>query len=108
MTALVSPFAGPLDPGQAAALAVVVKALANPVRLRLLSLIHRYGADGACPADLRPHVGIKQPTVSKHLSLLADAGLVTVTKEGVWSVHHVDYDRLAAVAGLLQPGRRKP
>ena len=60
------------------------KALADPVRLRLLSLIAAAPEGTACSCDLEEPVGKSQPTVSHHLSVLADAGLITKEKVGRW------------------------
>lgn len=72
----------PLDAHDAGILAAAFKALSDPVRLQLLSLIA--GSDGgrACSCDLEAPVGKSQPTVSHHLSILAEAGLITKEKVG--------------------------
>src|SRR5690242_5848288 len=75
-------LAAPLDEAEADELAAAFKALADPVRLRLLSLIASAGT--ACSCDLEEPVGKTQSTVSHHLSLLADAGLITKEKVGRW------------------------
>src|SRR5688500_16698004 len=77
-------LAAPLDEQGAADLAAAFKVLADPVRLRLLSLIAAAPEGGACSCDLEEPVGKSQPTVSHHLSLLADAGLITKRKVGRW------------------------
>ena len=69
--------------------AALLKAVADPVRLQLLSAI-RATADGeACVCDLTPVVGLSQPTVSHHLKVLRDAGLVDVERRGLWSFYYV-------------------
>jgi ArsR family transcriptional regulator len=73
-----------LDDEAATELAVAFKVLADPVRLRLLSLIAAAPGGTACSCDLEEPVGKSQPTVSHHLSLLADAGLITKEKRGRW------------------------
>jgi len=75
-------LAAPLDDDDAAELALAFKALADPVRLRLLSLIAAAPEGTACSCDLEDPVGKTQSTVSHHLSLLADAGLITKEKVG--------------------------
>ena len=66
-------------------LARTLKALADPARLRLLSLIAANDGAEACVCDLIEPVGLSQPTVSHHLKVLTDAGLITRDKRGVWA-----------------------
>src|SRR3954447_19543862 len=66
-------------------LARTLKALADPARLRLLSLIAAQEGAEACVCDLIEPVGLSQPTVSHHLKVLTDAGLITRDKRGVWA-----------------------
>ena len=77
-------LSAPLSVAEADELALAFKALADPVRLRLLSLIAAAPDGTACSCDLEEPVGKSQPTVSHHLSLLADAGLITKEKVGRW------------------------
>ena len=77
-----SDVADPLTEGEAAMLATRFAALADPVRLRLLSLIAASGE--VCSCDLLEPVGRSQPTVSHHTRLLADAGLIVGEKRGRW------------------------
>ena len=94
-------LAAPIDAAGADELAKAFKALADPVRLRLLSLIAA-GANGcACSCDLEAPVGKSQPTVSHHLSLLEEAGLITKRKEGRWVMCSVVPERLAALRDVL-------
>ncbi len=94
-------LAGPLDDQQAADLAAAFKALADPVRLQLLSLIAAAPEGSACSCDLEEPVGKSQPTVSHHLAVLADAGLVTKEKVGRWVYCSVVPERLAALRDAL-------
>ncbi|GCE77038.1 ArsR/SmtB family transcription factor [Cellulomonas biazotea] len=71
----------------AARLARTLKALADPARLRLLSLIAAHEGAEACVCDLTEPVGLSQPTVSHHLKQLVEAGLVTRDKRGVWAYY---------------------
>ncbi|MCG2799438.1 MAG: metalloregulator ArsR/SmtB family transcription factor [Cellulomonas sp.] len=77
----------PLDDGRAAALALRFKALGDPGRLRLLSLIGAHESGEACVCDLTEPLGLSQPTVSHHLKVLREAGLVTSERRGTW-VHY--------------------
>jgi ArsR family transcriptional regulator len=93
-------LASALGEADAAELASAFKALADPVRLRLLSLIA--AADGAaCSCDLEEPVGKSQPTVSHHLSVLADAGLITKQRMGRWVLCSVVPERLAVLRDAL-------
>ena len=94
-------LAAPLDEDGAAELAAAFKVLADPVRLRLLSLIAAAPDGEACSCDLEEPVGKSQPTVSHHLSVLADAGHVTKTKVGRWVMCSVVPERLAALREAL-------
>lgn len=91
----------PLTPGAAEQLAVGFKALAEPMRLRLLSLVASHDGDKACVCDLIEPVGLSQSTVSHHLKVLVDAGLLTREKRGVWSYYRLVPDALNSLAGAL-------
>src|SRR3954452_2369832 len=90
----------PLSAADAQALARTLKALADPTRLRLVSLVAAHGGE-ACVCDLTEPVGLSQPTVSHHLKVLVDAGLMTRDKRGVWAFYALVPGSLDAVAGLL-------
>ena len=74
----------PLSAATATQLAGVMKALADPARLRLLSLIQSHDGGEACVCDLTEPIALTQPTISHHLKVLLDAGLVEREKRGVW------------------------
>ena len=94
-----SVLAAPLDEADAAALAQAFAALADPVRLRLLSLIA--AADEVCSCELTGPLGKSQPTVSHHTKALAMAGLITGEKRGRWVWWRIVPERIAALrAGL--------
>jgi ArsR family transcriptional regulator len=76
-------------------------ALADPVRLHLLSLITAAGTNGACVCDLVAPSGRSQPTVSHHLKILREAGLVASERRGTWAWYRVDADRLDALKAAL-------
>lgn len=94
-------LSGALDEHDATVLAAAFKALADPVRLRLLSLIAAAPEANACSCDLEGPVAKSQPTVSHHLSVLADAGLITKIKAGRWVMCAVVPERLAALRDVL-------
>jgi ArsR family transcriptional regulator len=98
----------PLDADAAVALAQQLKALADPARLQLLSIVLASGS--ACICDLTEPVGLSQPTVSHHMKVLVDAGLLHREKRGKWVHFSVDAralralgDRLADPRGALAP-----
>ena len=94
-----------LDEDQAVELAALLKVLADPARLRLLSLVAAAEAGEACACDLVAPVGRSQPTVSHHLSTLVDAGLLSREKRGRWAWYRVVPERLDAVRDALGPAR---
>ena len=91
----------PLDAASADELALAFKALSDPVRLQLLSLIAASPGGSACSCNLEEPVGKSQPTVSHHLSVLAEAGLITKVREGRWVMCSVVPERLAAIRDAL-------
>jgi ArsR family transcriptional regulator, arsenate/arsenite/antimonite-responsive transcriptional repressor len=84
-----------LAASEAEELASAFKVLADPVRLRLLSIIAN--CDEACACDLTGPVGRSQPTISHHLAVLTDAGLVSREKRGRWAYYRVVPERLAVL-----------
>lgn len=93
----------PLGQEEAEDLARRLKALADPGRLRLLSLLLAAPNGEACTCDLTGPLGLSQPTVTHHLKKLAEAGLVTGERRGVWTYYRVDNDALAAAGRTLTP-----
>ncbi len=86
-------------------LADVFKALADPTRVRLLSLIAAAPDGEACICDLTEPVGLSQPTVSHHMKRLADAGLVVREQRGRWAYYRVLPDAMGALARAITPAR---
>lgn len=95
--------AGVLDESDAEDLAAAFKALADPARLRLLSLVAAAETGEACACDLVEPVGRSQPTVSHHLAMLVDAGLLTREKRGKWAWYRLVPERLQALQAALAP-----
>ncbi len=91
----------PLDRAEAEVLASGFKVLADPIRLRLLSLIANAPGGEVCICDLVEPVGRSQPTVSHHLSILVDAGLVARDQRGKWAWVRVVPERLAVLRDAL-------
>ncbi|MFJ1732489.1 ArsR/SmtB family transcription factor [Streptomyces sp. NPDC088254] len=89
----------PLDDVQAAGLAKIFKALGDPVRLRLLSMIASPSGGEVCVCDLTPAFDLSQPTISHHLKLLRQAGLIDCERRGTWVYYWAlpgTLDRLSA------------
>ena len=104
----VSPLVGePIKRADAGRLAGVLKALADPARLRLLSLIQSAPDGEASVTDLTAPLGLSQPTVSHHLRILAEAGLVERDKRGVFAYYRLVPSAIAAIAELLTPPRKR-
>jgi len=91
----------PLEADDAEHLAGALKALADPARLRLLSLIQAQPGHEACVCHLTEPLGLGQPTVSHHLKVLLNAGLVEREQRGNWAYFRVREEPLAALRGLL-------
>jgi ArsR family transcriptional regulator len=91
----------PLSPEAADRVAPMMKALADPVRLRLLSMIASHADGEACVCDLNDAFDLSQPTISHHLKVLHDAGLLSREKRGVWVYYRVESGVLRDLAGLL-------
>ena len=102
MAACCSPLTGEvLDADAAEQLARSFKALGDPTRVRLLSLIAATDGGEACVCNLTEPVGLSQPTVSHHMKLLVDAGLVTREQRGKWAYFRVVPDTLNALSKAL-------
>jgi ArsR family transcriptional regulator, arsenate/arsenite/antimonite-responsive transcriptional repressor len=95
-----------LDAAAAERLAAVLKALAEPTRLRLVSLIAGHDGTEACVCDLTAPVGLSQPTVSHHLKILVEAGLLERTQRGKWAYYRLVPATLDALAGVFAHGGR--
>ena len=87
----------------AESLAASLKALADPTRLRLVSLVAAHPDHEACVCDLTAPVGLSQPTVSHHLKVLVDAGILTREQRGRWAYYRLVPDTLAGLARLISP-----
>jgi ArsR family transcriptional regulator len=97
-----SPLArAPLGEAEAIELSSLMKALADPTRLRLLSQILAHEGGEACVCDLTEPFSLSQPTVSHHLKVLRDAGLVTSERRGTWVYYTAVPARLAVLAGAI-------
>lgn len=91
----------PLSEEAATRIAPLLKALADPVRLRLLSLVASHAEGEVCVCDLNDAFDLSQPTISHHLKVLHEVGLLDRTKRGVWVYYAVRREPLVDLAGLL-------
>jgi ArsR family transcriptional regulator, arsenate/arsenite/antimonite-responsive transcriptional repressor len=91
----------PIDEVSAAGLAPVFKALGDPVRLRLVSLIGARQGREVCVCDLASAFNLSQPTISHHLKVLREAGLIDSERRGTWVYYRLIPAALERMAGLL-------
>ncbi len=91
----------PLSTDQADRLAPLLKALADPVRLRLVSIVAASEGGEACVCDLNDAFDLSQPTISHHLKVLHEAGLLTRDKRGVWVYYQARPEAMAAMVTLF-------
>ena len=91
----------PLSAEAADRITPLVKALADPVRLRLVSLVASHADGEACVCDLNDAFDLSQPTISHHLKLLHEAGLLDREKRGVWVYYRVNTGALSDLATML-------
>jgi len=79
----------------------LLKALADPNRLRLLSIVKNGPADGTCVCDLTEPLNLGQPTVSHHLKILVDSGLLRREKRGTWAYYSLEPQALERAAAVI-------
>lgn len=91
----------PLSGSKAADLSHLLKALADPTRLRLVSMVAAHQDGEACVCELTEPLGLTQPTISHHLKVLVDAGIFTRTQRGKWAFYAIVPARLNALATAL-------
>jgi ArsR family transcriptional regulator, arsenate/arsenite/antimonite-responsive transcriptional repressor len=96
------PAAPALGAAEARKTAQVLKALADPNRLRLVSIVRVAQGGESCVCDLTEPLGLGQPTVSHHLKILVDAGLLRREKRGTWAYYSLVPGALERTAGLVE------
>jgi ArsR family transcriptional regulator, arsenate/arsenite/antimonite-responsive transcriptional repressor len=101
-----APGAPAMPVDAARALAERFKALGDPTRLAIVNQLA--GADEVCVCHLVPDSGLSQPTISHHLKLLRDAGLVTSERRGTWAHYRLVHDAVAELAGALGAQHASP
>jgi ArsR family transcriptional regulator len=97
---------GILDSAAAERLASVFKALGDPARVKLVSLIAASEGGEACICDLIEPLGLSQPTVSHHMKMLVDSGLVSRDQRGKWAYYRVNSDALDRIATAVSSPRQ--
>lgn len=103
-----TPAKAPLAREDAEDLARTLKAVADPTRLQLLSLVAAAPSGEACVCDLADSLGLRQPTISHHLKILVDTGLLSRDKRGTWAWFTLVRDRLdlvGTIIGAVVPAR---
>jgi ArsR family transcriptional regulator, arsenate/arsenite/antimonite-responsive transcriptional repressor len=93
---------GPLGPDDAIRLANALKTIADPARLRLLSLIQAQPDGEACVCHLTGPLGLSQPTISHHLKVLLEAGLVERERRGSWAFYRVVPETIGVLRSVLE------
>ncbi|HVB46298.1 MAG TPA: metalloregulator ArsR/SmtB family transcription factor [Streptosporangiaceae bacterium] len=91
----------PLSRARAEQVAPLLKALADPVRLRLMSLVASHAGGEACVCDLADAFDLSQPTISHHLKVLHESGLLDREKRGVWVYYRARTTALSSLAALI-------
>lgn len=95
-------ISAPLERDEAERLARVLKAVSDPTRLQLISMIKAAPQGEACVCDLTAPLGLRQPTVSHHLRVLVEAGLVTRQRRATWMWYALVPGALDSLSGLLR------
>jgi ArsR family transcriptional regulator, arsenate/arsenite/antimonite-responsive transcriptional repressor len=94
-------LAGQITPDEAAQLAVIFRVLGEPARLQLLSLIAAQPSGEVCACELVETLGLSQPTVSHHLKVMYEAGLLTKERRGTWIYYRIVSAQLIALRAVL-------
>ncbi|MGC9542488.1 ArsR/SmtB family transcription factor [Streptomyces sp. UG1] len=92
-----------IDRDEAGRLAAMLKAIADPTRLQLFRLIERAPKGEACVCDLTECLGLRQPTVSHHLKVMTEAGLLDRERRGTWVWYSVNLEGLRRIREILEP-----
>ena len=98
----------PITADQAAGVVPMLKAVADPARLRLLSLVLSHEGGEACVCDLLAYFDLSQPTISHHLQVLHEAGLLNREKRGTWVYYLARPEAMAALGSLFTAGTGAP
>ncbi|MEV4096307.1 ArsR/SmtB family transcription factor [Streptosporangium saharense] len=98
----------PLDAEQAAGVARVFKALGDPVRLRVLSIVASRAGGEVCVCDITGAFELSQPTISHHLKVLKEVGLLTSERRASWVYYRLVPETLGELSALLTPPSNEP
>ena len=98
-----APLTSALTAEDAAQLSMRLKALADPARLRMVSLLLVSATGELCTCDVTEPLGLSQPTISHHFKKLAEAGLVAGERRGTWTYYRIVPEALAALAAVISP-----
>jgi ArsR family transcriptional regulator len=101
-------FFDPLDRRSAEEMAAALRVLADPARLRILNLIANHPRSEVCQAEFTKPLGLSQPTVSHHLKVLHEAGLVHREQRGSWAYYSLVPDQIEGLLAALSLSRREP
>jgi ArsR family transcriptional regulator, arsenate/arsenite/antimonite-responsive transcriptional repressor len=94
-------LAGKLTPDEAVQLGALFRVLSEPARLQMLSLIAAQSNQEVCACELVESLGLSQPTISHHLKVMYEAGLLEKERRGTWIYYRIVQDRLAALKDVL-------
>lgn len=94
----------PISAEQAAGIVPLLKAIADPARLRLLSLVLSHEGREACVCDLTPSFDLSQPTISHHLKVLHESGLLDRERRGTWVYYKARSEAMSALGSLFAAG----
>ncbi len=94
-------LAGKLTPGEAVQLAAIFRVLSEPARLQMLSSIAAQPSQEVCACELVETLGLSQPTISHHLKVLYEAGLLEKERRGTWIYYQIVQDRLVGLRDVL-------
>lgn len=97
-----APVRPTIDPDRAARMAKIAKALGDPIRVQLVDVLRDH-AGQVCVVDLQPLFDISQPTLSHHLKVLREAGIVGSERQGLWAYYFVHPHAVDELAGWLSP-----
>lgn len=104
MTRIGSSAAALVRAGDHDAVATLFKALGDPIRVKLLTLVHQGADGGVCFCDLADEFAMPQSSLSHHLKILVNAGILVRERRGTWSYYRVDHDALDSMEAILRPG----
>ena len=90
-----------LDAGEAVELVAVIKALADPTRLRIVDALRKASPEAICQVELMPLFEMSQPALAKHLKILVSAGVIGSERRGLWAYYFIFPDRLRDLAAWL-------